>query len=91
MSKKNYKDLKRNCEDVASILKTIAHPQRLTILCLLIQEEMCASEILEETEISQSQLSQFLNKMQKENILSSRREGNFVYFRLTDSKVKKAA
>ena len=79
----------QNCEEVAALLKTISHPQRLMILCHLSQEELSVSELQSRCLISQSQLSQFLSRMTKEGLLTSKREGNFVYYRLSDPKTMK--
>ncbi len=81
--------MKENCQEVASLLKTIAHPQRLMILCHLAQAEMSVSELQSECTISQSQVSQFLLRMTKQGLLTSRREGNFIYYRLSDPKTIK--
>lgn len=76
--------MKDKCHDVASMMKAIAHPQRLMILCYLGEGEKNVSELLEVCDVSQSQLSQFLNRMQRERLLKVRREGNFSYYSIAD-------
>lgn len=85
----NSAAIQANCQEVASLLKTIAHPQRLMILCHLSQAEMSVSELQLKCALSQSQLSQFLKRMTEEGLLTSRRAGNFMYYRLSDPRTIK--
>ncbi len=77
-----------NCARVAKILKSMAHPQRLFILCRLHQKECTVSELEELTEASQPLISQHLQRMRHEELVDSRREGNFVYYSVNDQHVK---
>lgn len=83
------RDLKSKCLEVSEIMKALAHPQRLLILCHLAEGEKNVSELIELCEISQSQLSQFLTRMQREKLLSVRREGTFSYYAIADENVSK--
>ena len=84
---KDLPDLE-NCARVAKILKSMAHPQRLFILCSLHQKECTVSELEELTEASQPLISQHLQRMRHEELVDSRREGNFVYYSVNDQYVK---
>lgn len=77
------------CDVVTSMMKAIAHPQRLMMLCHLGSSEKSASELLELCDISQSQLSQFLTRMQREGLLNVRKEGNFSIYSIKDEKLLK--
>lgn len=81
--------IESKCGIVSSLLKAIAHPQRLMIVCHLTEGEKNVSELLEKCEISQSQLSQFLNRMQREKILKVRKEGQFSYYSISDKNLTK--
>jgi DNA-binding transcriptional ArsR family regulator len=78
---------KERCSRAASILKSMAHPQRLFLLCALVQKESTVSELEELTDASQPVVSQHLTRMKLEGLIDSRREGNFVYYRVTDPHV----
>jgi DNA-binding transcriptional ArsR family regulator len=71
------------------MLKALAHPQRLQILCLLADTELSVSEIESRCKASQSAVSQFLGRMKSEGWVTSRKDGNYVYYRILDPKVKK--
>lgn len=75
--------------NVAELLKTLAHPARLMILCYLADGEKTVSELEELSEISQSQVSQFLKRMQAEKLVDYRKDGKFVYYRLVDQRIMK--
>jgi len=85
----NPEFMKEHCIDVSGILKAIAHPQRLMIMCYLSEGEKNVSELLDLCDISQSQLSQFLTRMSREKLLNCRREGTFSYYYIADKKIIK--
>jgi DNA-binding transcriptional ArsR family regulator len=85
----NPEKMKIKCTEVSSIIKAIAHPQRLMIMCYLCEGEKNVTEIFERCDISQSQLSQFLNRMQRENLLKVRKESQFSYYSIADKSVVK--
>jgi DNA-binding transcriptional ArsR family regulator len=73
--------------DVAEILKTMGHPKRLLILCLLRDGEKSVSEIEVFCQISQSQVSNFLKRMMYENLVENRRDGNTIYYKIKDPRI----
>lgn len=75
-----------NSKEVCAILKNLANEKKLAILCYLWTEEKNVWELLNSTEISQSQLSQFLAKMKLEGILSSEKKWKEVYYKIVDLK-----
>ncbi len=77
----------QNCDDVSQLLKSLAHPVRLKILCRLMRSERTVNDLTEFCGISQSAMSQFLGRMKDEGIVSSRREHYFVYYRVADAKL----
>lgn len=85
----NPEKMKNQCLEVTMIMKALAHPQRLMIMCYLSEGEKNVGEILELCDISQSQLSQFLNRMQREKLLKLRKEGHFVFYSIADKSVLK--
>lgn len=85
----NPEKMKDKCVEVSTIMKAIAHPQRLMIMCYLAEGEKNVGEIQELCEISQSQLSQFLNRMQREKLLKVRKESQFSYYSIADKNLMK--
>ena len=82
-------DMNENCEKLVEILKSLSHKQRLMILCHLSEGEKTVGELHELCDLSNSYTSQFLNRMKREGLVSSTRQGNFTYYNLLDPKVIK--
>ena len=72
---------------VSQCLKVLANPDRLKILCVLVDGEMNVQEIEESTDIHQPTLSQQLTVLRKADMVSTRREGKQIFYRLSDPKV----
>lgn len=83
---KNVPDAE-NLEKNANVFKSIADPTRLKILYLLKSGELCVCEILEALDKSQSTVSHHLNLLKKEEIITSRKEGKWIYYKLADENV----
>lgn len=83
----SFSDLRRQSEEVAALLKQLAHPQRLLILCAIAQGEKSVSEIERLCGASQSAVSQFLKGMRLEGLVKARRDGKQVYYKIVDKRV----
>jgi len=77
-------EMERGVHRAADLLRSLAHPQRLGILCLLIEGEKTVSELMRRLDMRQSTVSQQLQRLRSEHLVSSRREGKHVYYRLAD-------
>ncbi|BBD77555.1 ArsR/SmtB family transcription factor [Hydrogenophilus thermoluteolus] len=71
-------------EMAARALKSIAHPLRLKILCVIGENEACVQEIVDAVGTSQSNVSQHLAIMRDKGILATRKEANRVFYRVAD-------
>lgn len=80
-------DLKKKSEVVSKVLKVLAHPSRLLLLCSLAESEKTVTELEDASGSSQSAVSQFLKSMKLEGLIDSRREGQFVLYRITNPEV----
>jgi len=76
-------------EKMAKVLKAIAHPERLRIIEILTGGEMNVTEIIKQLGDSQSLTSQHLNQLTDKRILSHRRYGQFVYYKIANRDVLK--
>jgi ArsR family transcriptional regulator len=73
--------------DLATLLKAIAHPFRLQILCLLQGQEMTVGELSRAIKTSNANISQHLSILRNQGIIGTRKEANFIYNRITDDRV----
>ncbi|MDW7690996.1 metalloregulator ArsR/SmtB family transcription factor [Flammeovirgaceae bacterium SG7u.111] len=77
-------------EKVAFILKTVAHPLRLSVVDLLGRnEKLSVNEICEQLQTEQSLTSHHLNIMKMNGIITGKREGKNVYYQLKEKDVLK--
>jgi ArsR family transcriptional regulator len=72
----------------SELLKVLGHPERLAILLLVYEEEMCVKDLMEALQISQPKVSQHVGLMKELGILSFRKEGTKVIYRLSNPVVK---
>ena len=76
-------------EYIAELFKGFADPTRVHILCLLLtREELCVSEIAEQTAVSQSAISHQLRLLKQMHLIKARREGKNVHYSLADDHVR---
>ncbi|WP_439133458.1 metalloregulator ArsR/SmtB family transcription factor [Pseudomaricurvus sp.] len=68
--------------EAASLLQQLANPNRLMIVCTLIDGEMSVGELNERIALSQSALSQHLANLRKANLVATRREGQTIFYRI---------
>jgi DNA-binding transcriptional ArsR family regulator len=80
--------LSKKAAEVSRVLKQLAHPDRLKVLCCMLDGEKTAGELVEYVDASQSWVSQFLSKMKLSGLIDSRKEGVFVYYRIVDPRLK---
>ena len=77
-------EMQENAEKAADFLRFLANPNRLMILCMLMEGERCAGELEEQLNISQSALSQHLALMREGDIIESRKEAQKVFYSIKD-------
>ncbi|MGR3318586.1 MAG: ArsR/SmtB family transcription factor [Candidatus Anammoxibacter sp.] len=73
----------------AEVLKSIAHPQRLRIIELLMSGEFTVGEISEWCELGQSITSTHLRLMHSKKLVKSERRDRFVYYSLENEQLAK--
>lgn len=71
----------------AEILRVLGHPERLAIVILTLDREMCVKELVETLRISQPKVSQHVGLMKELDILSFRKEGTKVLYKTTNQTV----
>lgn len=74
-------------EQVTEILKSIAHPIRMKILCFLMDGEKNVSEIEQQFGSTISNISQHLTVLRKAEIINRRKEANYMFYTLKDDKI----
>lgn len=73
--------LARHADAASRLLKALANPNRLMILCALSQGECSVSELNERVPLSQSALSQHLAVLRTDELVVTRRVSQTIYYR----------
>lgn len=74
-------------EAAAELLKAMANPQRLRVLCLLAEGERSVGEINAAVALSQSALSQHLAVLREQGLVQTRREAQSIRYSLVEGPV----
>jgi len=76
--------MQAHAKSAASMLKLLSNEHRLLVLCNLAEGELSVSELNERVRLSQSALSQHLSKLRNEGLVTTRREGQVIYYTLAE-------
>ncbi|WP_044174592.1 ArsR/SmtB family transcription factor [Phytobacter massiliensis] len=80
--------LQKQAEVAAALLKTLSHPQRLLILCVLIDKPGTeAGELSRMSGLSASATSQHLARMKSEGLIEGVREARFIRYRIKNAAI----
>ncbi|MDT7892296.1 MAG: metalloregulator ArsR/SmtB family transcription factor [Thermoproteota archaeon] len=74
----------------AEFCKMFAHPIRLALIDIFREGEKTVTELQEELGLKQSTISQHLANFRKLGIVSIRKEGRKVYYKIADERILKA-
>ena len=78
-----------NCDPqlAAELLRALAHPMRLSILCRLLDGEVSVGGFEAELGLRQPSLSQQLGLLREAGLVTARREAKSVIYALTDQRI----
>ncbi len=62
--------------------RALSDPLRIQIIELLRSQELCVCELCEKLDVSQSKLSFHLKNLKEANLVHSRQQGRWMYYRL---------
>ncbi len=84
----NLFDQEDNIERAVRTLKVLAHPARLKIVCLLQFGEHSVQSLEKQTGVAQATLSQHLSVLKDRGVVMSRRDGHFMFYRLSSDDMR---
>ena len=79
---------KETLEQIAELFKGFADSTRVHILSLLVERELCVTDIAEAVALSQSAISHQLRILKQMHLIKFRREGKNILYSLADDHVK---
>jgi ArsR family transcriptional regulator len=74
----------------AEVCRALSHPTRLKILDLIAEEERSVKAITQSLGLSKSTISQHLKHLRMATIITSRKDGKNVYYRVVNPKAIEA-
>src|SRR5690606_11611463 len=80
----SVEDMARHAGEAAALLKALAHPARLLVLCQLVQGERSVGELQPITGLSMSALSQHLAVLREMELVTTRRQSQTINYSLAD-------
>ncbi|WP_087020453.1 ArsR/SmtB family transcription factor [Thaumasiovibrio subtropicus] len=78
--------MREHAEAVSDLLKSMAHPERLMVLCQLTKEEVSAGQLQQSSGLSQSAFSQHLAILRQHQLVKVRKVSQQVFYSLADDK-----
>jgi DNA-binding transcriptional ArsR family regulator len=78
----NPAEMAGHAEQAARLLKALAHPARLLVLCRLLEGETSVGELRPLVGLSMSALSQHLAVLRAMELVATRRESQSIYYSL---------
>lgn len=78
-----------HAQDASQLMKELSNTHRLMICCCLGDNELSVSEINDCIPLSQSALSQHLARLRTAQLVTTRKDGQTVYYRLMGDSVIK--
>jgi DNA-binding transcriptional ArsR family regulator len=76
--------LDERAEAAATLLKSLANAVRLKLLCALVDGEKSVGAIADHVGVRETVISQHLMRLRAEGIVTNRRQGTTVFYRLAD-------
>ena len=79
----DIQQLRANADAAGQLLKALANPDRLLLLCQLSQGERNVSDLEMRLGIQQPTLSQQLAVLRREGLVETRRDGKQIFYRIS--------
>ena len=78
--------MRAHASEAVTMLKLLGNEDRLMLLCQISLQERTVTELEQLTGITQPTLSQQLGVLRREGLVSTRREGKFIWYQLADTR-----
>lgn len=88
MTKRSPARVCKSVDDASELLKAVANPNRLAIVCHLMEAERSVAQLEEELGIEQPTLSQQLTHLRNAGVIAGRRDARNVVYEIRDRRVR---
>jgi DNA-binding transcriptional ArsR family regulator len=84
----NIERVEQRAADAAKLLKAIANPRRLLILCHLVEGEKSVGQLRAQMRLPQPRLSQELSRLRQDGLVRTRRDSRTIHYSIADSRAE---
>ena len=81
--------MQKNADAAEALLKCLASRNRLMILCTLVEGEQSVGALAASLDVRESIVSQHLAILRREGLVAGRREGQTIYYALSNDDAKR--
>ncbi len=82
--------IEEHAAEAAAMLRLLANERRLLLLCMMITEgEAHVGRLAERVGLSQPAVSQHLAKLREDGLVTTRRTGTTIHYRIADPRVER--
>lgn len=83
-----YAEMKPIADEVADLMKTLAHPSRLLALCAMMEKERSVGELADSLGMRAQAMSQQLAILRNKGLVTTRRDGQTIYYGLASEGIR---
>jgi DNA-binding transcriptional ArsR family regulator len=76
------RNLKASANEACALLKALANPHRLMIVCSLIDGEQSVGALAQTLGVRETLVSQHLSLLRRDRVVAARRDGQTIYYGL---------
>jgi DNA-binding transcriptional ArsR family regulator len=80
--------LKASAEDACALLKALANPHRLMIVCSLLDGERSVGSLAQSLGVRETVASQHLGLLRRDGVVAARRDGQTIFYSLQSGKAR---
>jgi len=80
--------LKASADEACALLKALANPHRLMIVCSLLDGEQSVGALAQRLEIRETLASQHLGLLRRDGVVAARRDGQTIYYGLRSGQAR---
>lgn len=80
--------LKASADDACALLKALANPHRLMIVCALIDSEQSVGALAQSLGVRETLASQHLGLLRRDGVVAARRDGQTIYYGLRSGQAR---
>jgi len=79
--------MQRHADEAVAVLKALGSQNRLMLLCQMLDGERSVNELADALGLAQSVVSQHLSLLRRDGLVAGRREGQSIYYAISDERV----